>query len=90
MTQKQIDALFALLATAILRVGIARIPKAAPDRTVDPEEFMYMGSPQGIHQFKHRTSRNYVFVDGLGNMFVPATDKPFMQGEFPTCGATLA
>jgi len=87
MTQKEIDAVFALLATAILRVGISRIPGTAPDRTVDPDEFMYMGAPQGIHQFKHHLSRNYVFVDGLGNMLVPVrADKPFMHGEFPTAG----
>lgn len=84
MTDAQVTAVFALLAVCLARGGMARTPGGAQTFSVDPGEFMYMATAKGHHQFKHRVSRNYVFVkvDGSG-MVVPCTDRPFMQGEFP-------
>ena len=84
MTDSQVSALFALLAVALARFGLARAPGAAPSHDVDPGEFMYMNTAQGHHYFKHCASRNYVLVPLSGEgLLAPATDKPFFQGEFP-------
>jgi hypothetical protein len=85
MTDAQVTALFALLAAALARFGLARHPGEATTHDVDPGEFMYMNTAKGHHYFKHCGSRNYVLVpvDGEG-LLAPATDKPFFRGDFPS------
>ena len=54
-------------------------------RFASADEFMLMGKTEGgfhtIFQFKHRTTRNYVFIEGE-TLIVPRTDKPYMRGFF--------
>lgn len=85
ISQEDADKAFAMLEKAIKKEGIPRKPGAAPDKHVSPDEFMYMQTAKGYHQFKHSRSRNYVFVhERTGKLVVPAMeDKPFMKGDFP-------
>jgi len=77
-----------MLTEAIHKFGIPREPGGQPDKKVNANEFMFMQTAKGYHQFKHSKSRNYVFLKATGvksprDLVVPATDKPFMKGIFP-------
>lgn len=61
-------------------------PIKREDRSVDynasPNEFMFMGiAPDGVVQFKHHHTRNYVFLVN-GKLQVPVTNKAFLLGIF--------
>lgn len=45
-------------------------------------DFMLMDERDGRLAFKHRDSRNYIFVLKDGSIHVPKRDEPFMRGEF--------
>ena len=46
-------------------------------------EFMLMAiGDKGEAQFKHRNTRNYVFITPAGKLVVPQTQEAFMQGFF--------
>ncbi len=50
---------------------------------VHADEFMLMQfGDKGEAQFKHRDSRNYVYLFDNGYLFVPKTETPFNRGEF--------
>lgn len=66
-----------------------------PARVCSPDEFMFMQEVQGMAQFKHRDTRNYVIVRKSGNpgafppakpaafeLFVPFTMEAFQRGFF--------
>ena len=49
---------------------------------VSADEFMLMGiTDYGVVQFKHRNTRNYVFVEN-GELTVPKTQQAFTRGFF--------
>lgn len=62
-------------------------------RRADVEEFMLMHGEYCVmpmhnrsakwYAFKHRVSRNYLFVNEIGEAYVPVTTESFMKGEFP-------
>jgi hypothetical protein len=62
--------------------------EAGTFRQVCADEFMLMHQDTeiGAYAFKHRDTRNYVFLLPLGHgsyeLYVPRTHKPFMQGFF--------
>jgi hypothetical protein len=46
-------------------------------------EFMYMGSDNGYHDFKHCATRNYVSLSVSGDdVCICRSDRPFKRGEF--------
>lgn len=52
-------------------------------RIADVNEFMLMHvTKEGSIGFKHRGSRNYVFLFESGTLYVPVTEQPFMHGTF--------
>ncbi len=48
---EEADKAFEMLAMAIKKEGISRKPGAPPDKNMDPDEFMYMQTAKGHHQF---------------------------------------
>jgi hypothetical protein len=47
---------------------------------VAADEFMLMGDENGVQSFKHRDTRNYVYVRSV--LEVPETDQSFRGGKF--------
>lgn len=59
------------------------------DRIASADEFMLMnptgqatGDPKKAWAFKHRKTRNYVYLDSMGKLWVPKTSKDFHKGTF--------
>ena len=53
-------------------------------RFADAGEFMLMQvTPEGYVHFKHRDSRNYIFMDVSGTQLHIPRGRPFCQGVFP-------
>lgn len=69
-----------------LQVALANVPlkRAAGFKQIVPvDEFMLMQiGDKGEAQFKHRDTRNYVYLFPTGRLFVPETSEPFNRGEF--------
>ena len=51
-------------------------------RKADVDEFMLMQVQNGIASFKHRHTRNYVYILQNGFLYVPMTPEPFNRGYF--------
>lgn len=61
------------------------LPTSTPGfhRTAKAEEFMLMHEDEEKRLgFKHTHTRNYIFLLPEGEIFVPQTKEPFLQGEF--------
>lgn len=53
-----------------------------PARYATADEFMWMGRHDRVDLFKHRDSRNYVWVTDDGELVVPFTKNAFNRGYF--------
>lgn len=83
VSKEEIKKAFSMLQTGLGKKEL-EVNKTGMKRYVDNSEFDFMGKAKGHYQFKHKLSRNYVFIDEkTGNMVVPKSDKPFMHGYFP-------
>jgi hypothetical protein len=79
--QAEVDAQFARLEVALANVPLKR--EAGHKEIAKADEFMLMQfGAQGEVQFKHRETRNYVFLFPSGRLFVPETTEPFTRGTF--------
>ena len=57
--------------------------KAGMPRKATADEFMLMHKSEPYYGFKHRTTRNYVFVDRYTKLLtIPSKPDAFMRGEF--------
>jgi hypothetical protein len=77
---------FRLLAKSLKREKLP-VEHGRARKNVDADEFMFMGpgSSHGkaVWQFKHRDTRNYLWVvTTSGRIIVPKTGKPFQKGFF--------
>lgn len=66
--------------------------EAGPKRIADVGEFMFMGENRGSGSFKHRDTRNYLFVQRKGagyEIFVPKSTHAFQKGTFDTFNVEL-
>jgi len=51
-------------------------------RDVEVDEFMLMNVANGQAQFKHRHTRNYVFLRADGTFSIPSTGNAWLKGTF--------
>jgi hypothetical protein len=81
MTREQIDTAFNRLATLLAMTPLATSTGAT--RFAEADEFMLMQSKDGVDGFKHRTTRNYVYVTtrpGSLKLTVPSEPAGFFHG----------
>ena len=61
--------------------------KTGERRNAKPDEFMLVDKTETqvgwLYRFKHKLSKNYLYLRGNGTLDIPVTSKPFQQGEFP-------
>ncbi len=80
-TPNVVDAHFNKLAIALKGVLLKRYDGTTSEGTAD--EFMLMQQDDdGVIAFKHRQTRNYVYLRGGYKLYVPMTGNPFNRGEF--------
>lgn len=80
LSKKEIDALFVLLSDCLGKVKL--ISESGEYRHVKCDEFMFMGIKDDYAQFKHRETRNYVFLQDQCLIVPREKDKPYLHGEF--------
>ena len=78
-TEQEVDLRFNQLATAL--VG-SPVRSESQCRACEAGDFMLMSEKDGWFGFKHRLTRNYVFLREDGTLYVPRKDEYFMRGEF--------
>lgn len=77
---------FEMLARALKKTPLPS--SRGPRRNVDPSEFMLMKEHRGKWVFKHRHTRNRLYVHQRdGRLEIPSHNKPFYRGEFDKMAA---
>jgi hypothetical protein len=82
---------FARLEAALAKRGVLEADREVGHTDIDQDgyrspkagEFMFMQiDERGVAGFKHRLTRNYVFLSADGVLIVPKTANAFMRGQF--------
>lgn len=88
-TQEQITDIFSLLEPLIESHNLADgfLTETTPRHDVEANEFMLMCGNDTELQFKHRDTRNYIYLrcnwpDDPWKLIVPVTSRPFNLGKF--------
>ena len=86
LEQTEVDVAFDRLAFLLANKPLDSDPLTYGDfgaRFVPADDFMLMGKDNRFYQFKHRDTRNYVFMTLAGDRLeVPKTNQAFMHGTF--------
>jgi len=84
-TQEEINEAFNTLKKGLEKTKLPSKELGPPDRFANISEFMLMEYIPEVKRygFKHRLSRNYIFVYKDGTVNIPSRDEPWMKGGFP-------